>query len=96
MSERLQIMPELLDKYQASVFLQISPRSLEYKTAAGTIPGFVKIGSSARWSRTALQRWIDAGCPESFRKETQGDAKQETGLHSQTSNSTLPPRDGIV
>jgi excisionase family DNA binding protein len=59
------IVPELLDRHQAAELLNISVRLLEYKTKSGELPGFRKLfGTSARWSRSELQRWIEAGCPD--------------------------------
>jgi excisionase family DNA binding protein len=59
------IIPELLDRHQAAELLNISVRLLEYKTKSGELPGFRKLfGTSARWSRSELQRWIESGCPD--------------------------------
>ena len=57
-------LPELLDRHQAAEMLNISVRLLHHKSKHGQVPGFLRLfGTSARWSRSALQRWIDDGCP---------------------------------
>lgn len=71
-------MIELMDRHEAAEFLGISIRLLEYRTASGEVPGFCRpFGTTARWSRTALMAWIDAGCPQNFRKAPQVSAISE-------------------
>lgn len=43
--------------------LSCSPRHVYRLSDAGKIPSPLKLGSLVRWSRKAIDEWIDAGCP---------------------------------
>jgi excisionase family DNA binding protein len=53
--------PEVLTPREAANFLQIHPRTLERKVAAGELPAPYRSGRLVRYSRTALQEFIQAG-----------------------------------
>ena len=89
--------PELLDVQQTAAFLQLSPRTVERLTAQNALPGFRRIGRSARWSRTVLHRWIQQGCPENaeefergFRQEASPAANREIAVATPVMGSTMP------
>lgn len=74
------IEPELLDRHEAAALLGISTRLLEYRAAAGEVPGFCKpFGTLARWSKSALMDWIRRGCPD-IRETPQCSANSETDI----------------
>lgn len=54
---------ELMDVQTAAEWLQVSPRTVLRRTAAGELPGFRRIGRASRWSRTVLHLWVLRGCP---------------------------------
>lgn len=59
----MNIQPALMDLQQTAAFLETSARTIRRRTAEGTLPGFRKIGSQVRWSRSVLEHWILVGCP---------------------------------
>ncbi|GMU81503.1 MAG: hypothetical protein AMXMBFR47_13740 [Planctomycetota bacterium] len=42
-----------------------SPRHIYRLSAEGLMPRSVRLGKTARWRRSEIQRWIAAGCPAS-------------------------------
>jgi len=80
---------ELMDLQTVAEWLQVSPRTVLRRTAAGELPGFRRIGRASRWSRTVLRLWVLQGCPsdaDGFELQLQqcqqlpGAAIRETGL----------------
>ena len=49
---------ELMDLQTVAEWLQVSPRTVLRRTAAGELPGFRRIGRASRWSRTVLRLWV--------------------------------------
>lgn len=66
-------LPELLlwTAEETGAALGVSGRTVKHWTASSRMPGFVKLGSRARWNRRIVEEWIEAGCPNVF--ETCGD-----------------------
>jgi excisionase family DNA binding protein len=54
---------EMLDVRVVAALLQCSPRHVYRLCDAGKMPPPMKLGALVRWSRTALNEWIAAGCP---------------------------------
>ena len=93
----MNIIMELMDVQQTAEFLQLSPRTVERLTGRGELPGFRKVGRSARWAQSILQAWILAGCPSdaeefewTFRQEATGSAIRESDVASDMTTSTMP------
>jgi predicted DNA-binding transcriptional regulator AlpA len=59
----MNFLPELMDLQAAADWLQLSPRTVLRKTAAGELPGFRRIGRASRWSSSILRAWVLRGCP---------------------------------
>lgn len=76
--KREPVQSDLMDRFETAEFLTISVRTLEIKTARNEVPGFCKLfGTMARWSRSKLQAWLDAGSPETLRTGAQNCAKRK-------------------
>jgi excisionase family DNA binding protein len=54
---------KLLDVRAVADLLGCSPRHIYRLADAGRMPASCKLGSLVRWSRTAIDDWIAAGCP---------------------------------
>jgi excisionase family DNA binding protein len=54
-------LPEVLTPREAADFLRIHVRTLERRAAAGELPAPYRSGRLVRYSRTALQQFIQAG-----------------------------------
>lgn len=54
---------KLLDVQAVAEMLGCSPRTVYRLSDAGRMPAPVKLGSLVRWSKTAIEQWIAAGCP---------------------------------
>jgi len=59
----------LLDAGQAATLLGYGRSTFYRMDEEGLVPRSVRIGSSRRWSRDELRRWVDAGCPTRERWE---------------------------
>ena len=53
----------LLDKKEVSALFGCSVRHIYRLVETGQMPAPVRLGSLPRWSKKALVRWIEAGCP---------------------------------
>lgn len=53
----------LLDVQAVAELLDCSTRHVYRLADAGRMPAPVKLGTLVRWSRTAIEDWIAAGCP---------------------------------
>lgn len=64
-------LPELLlwDAEETAAALGVSGRTVKHWTASSRMPGFVKLGSRARWNRRIVEAWIEAGCPDVFAEQ---------------------------
>ncbi len=54
---------ELIDVREVARMLSISERHIWRSEDRGLMPRGVRIGASVRWSRSALEKWINDGCP---------------------------------
>ena len=54
---------KLLDVQAVAEMLDCSTRHVYRLSDAGRMPAPVKLGSLVRWSRSAVEDWIAAGCP---------------------------------
>lgn len=59
-SENDTSIPSILCERDAAAYLQISPRTLQSWRVSGKGPAYLKLGSSVRYNREALTRWLDA------------------------------------
>lgn len=57
------IQAEALTLKDLSVILSRSPASLHRDLAAGRLPSGFRIGTSRRWLRSEIERWLQSGCP---------------------------------
>ena len=53
---------KLLDVRTVADLLDCSTRHVYRLSDAGRMPAPIKLGSLVRWSRTAIEDWIAAGC----------------------------------
>jgi predicted DNA-binding transcriptional regulator AlpA len=53
----------LVTANQVCAMLQISLRTLWRMRSGRLLPTPVRLGSSVRWRRDEIQKWIEAGCP---------------------------------
>lgn len=53
----------LIDVKQAAKLLEVSERTLWRMYTSGEMPPPIRIGRAVRWSRKALEAWIESGCP---------------------------------
>ena len=66
-------LPTLWDSSQVAFELGLSERTVELRSQAGHIPGYVRIfDRHPRWKREVIQQWIADGCPD-FAQEGAGD-----------------------
>jgi excisionase family DNA binding protein len=54
---------KLLDVHAVSELLGCSARHVYRLSDAGRMPASIKLGALVRWSRAAVESWIDQGCP---------------------------------
>ena len=54
---------KLLDVRAVAEMLGCSARHVYRLSDAGKMPGPLRLGSLVRWSKTAIETWIDQGCP---------------------------------
>lgn len=54
---------KLLDVQAVAELCGCSTRHVYRLSDAGKMPRPLKLGSLVRWSRAAIEEWIDAGCP---------------------------------
>ena len=59
---------QLLDVQAVATMLGCSPRHVYRLSDAGRMPSPLKLGALVRWSRAAVDEWIDAGCPRVERR----------------------------
>ena len=52
----------LLDVQTVAALLDCSPRHVYRLHDAGRMPSAIKVGALVRWSRLAIDSWIEAGC----------------------------------
>ena len=55
--------PALLDNRAVAALLSCSVRHVERQRDAGKMPPPVRLGRLVRWRRTALDDWVERGCP---------------------------------
>jgi excisionase family DNA binding protein len=55
--------PALLDVRGVAALLDCSPRHIYRLADAGRMPTPVRLGALVRWSRQAIESWIEKGCP---------------------------------
>ncbi|MBP3954433.1 hypothetical protein J8F10_03900 [Gemmata sp. G18] len=55
--------PGLLRRVAAARFCGVGASTWDRLSAAGLTPAPIRLGGSVGWSRRALARWIDHGCP---------------------------------
>ena len=103
----MNFLPELMDLQAAADWLQLSPRTVLRRTAAGELPGFRRIGRASRWSRSVLRLWVLRGCPvdaEGFElsiqaaalgQEVTGHAIHENGLEGERPAGNTGPGGSI-
>ena len=53
----------LLDVGEVSRLFGCSARHIYRLSDAGRMPAPVKLGALVRWNRSAIESWIDQGCP---------------------------------
>jgi predicted DNA-binding transcriptional regulator AlpA len=58
---------KLLDSRAVAFLCGLSSRTIYRLSDAGKMPRPMKLGSSTRWDRKAIEDWIAAGCPSSNR-----------------------------
>lgn len=56
--------PAMLDVRQVATLLACSSRQIYRLSGARRMPSPVRLGGLSRWSRAAVDRWIDQGCPD--------------------------------
>lgn len=54
---------KLLDVQAVAELLNCSARHVYRLTDAGRMPAPVKLGALVRWNRSAIESWINEGCP---------------------------------
>jgi excisionase family DNA binding protein len=54
---------KLLDVRAVAKLLNCSPRHVYRLADAGRMPNAVRLNSLVRWNLSALEEWIDDGCP---------------------------------
>jgi len=55
--------PTLLSADDLAKQLSCSPRHVRRLSDRGAMPTPVRLGGLVRWERSAIERWIAAGCP---------------------------------
>jgi excisionase family DNA binding protein len=55
--------PVLMDVVSVARLLGCCKRHVYRLAGSGRMPRPVKLGALVRWNRSALQCWVDAGCP---------------------------------
>lgn len=55
------MIPELLTLDELAALLKLKPRTVRRHHDAGTIPPAIRIGSTLRWNRAAIEAWIAQG-----------------------------------
>lgn len=55
--------PAMLTVHQVAHMLNCSVRHVYRLCDAGRMPRPVRLGALVRWNRTAIESWIEAGCP---------------------------------
>jgi excisionase family DNA binding protein len=58
------LLPLLLTRAQVAVLTALSERTIKRMTAESGLPGIVHIGRSVRYSRRAVEQWVERGCPQ--------------------------------
>jgi len=54
---------KLFDVQAVAELLDCSQRHIYRLSDAGRMPAPVKLGALVRWSKSAIEEWIAAGCP---------------------------------
>jgi len=54
---------KLLDVQAVAEMLGCSTRHIYRLSDAGRMPAPVKLGALVRWSKSAIEEWVAAGCP---------------------------------
>jgi len=60
--QRVQHAHRLLDVREVGEITNLSPRTVQRLAERGLMPPPAKIGVLVRWSRTAIESWIEQGC----------------------------------
>jgi len=68
LARKKEMSAELLSVQAVSEMLGCSARHIYRLSDAGRMPAPVKLGALVRWSRTAVEEWIAAGCPRTDRR----------------------------
>ena len=63
MRKETEVDPLMLTTRDVARLLQCSDRHVTNLRDRGRIPPPVKLGTTVRWSRRAIEQWIGAGCP---------------------------------
>lgn len=70
-----ELKPLLLGRRELAVVLGISPASLDRLDVAGRLPRSIKLGGRKLFSRTEIEKWITAGCPDRTNWEASNNSK---------------------
>jgi len=57
-------MPAMLTAQELGAVLRCSRRTIYRLIQAGHLPPPCRLGTMVRWSSSAVQAWIEAGCPK--------------------------------
>ncbi len=60
-----EVMLKMLTIKDLAELLRCSPRTIYRLVDVGRIPSPCRLGGLVRWSSSAIEAWIDAGCPAS-------------------------------
>jgi excisionase family DNA binding protein len=59
----------MIDIKEVAALTSLSTRTIARLTAAGRIPGSMKLGGARRYSREKILRWLDRGTSSPHKKE---------------------------
>lgn len=51
-------MMKMMTKVELGQLLQLSPRSIDRRIAAGEMPRGIRLGGAVRWDAATIERWI--------------------------------------
>lgn len=60
----------LIDIRQVGAMLGCSPRHITRLSERGAMPRPIKLGTIKRWNKSAIEKWLNEGCPGYSEKET--------------------------
>jgi excisionase family DNA binding protein len=61
---RITLASAVYEAGEIASLLQISERQVWRLRDAGLLPECIRVGRLVRWSRQAIDRWIEQGCPK--------------------------------